>query len=71
MTHFEYIDHDGDRLSIAPAPDCETGGPSVSVTAAGRAWDEVTVHVPLDRVEEVIAGIRDAARQAAAAGVPS
>jgi hypothetical protein len=49
---FEYTDWSGDKLTVLPAK----GGILVEA--------ENAPHVPLDRVEEVIAGIRDLARQA-------
>jgi hypothetical protein len=57
---FRYTDPDGDRLHVRPAIN----------TIKLDALDAVTLHrvilaVPLDRVEELIAGIRDTARQAA------
>jgi hypothetical protein len=63
---FEYTDHDGDRLIVTTTT--RFGSPAVSLRATRPDVPEAGagVHVPLDRVEEVIAGIRDAARQSGA-----
>ena len=53
MNRFEYTDGSGDKLVVLPA---QSG---ILVEA------ENAPHIPLERVEEVIAGIRDMARQAA------
>ncbi|MGW1938992.1 hypothetical protein [Streptomyces goshikiensis] len=52
MNRFEYRDASGDRLIVLPAK----GGILIEA--------EHAPHVPLDQVEEVVAGIRDMARQA-------
>jgi hypothetical protein len=57
---FRYTDPDGDRLDVRPGTN----------TIKLDALDAVTLHrvilaIPVDRVEEVIAGLRDTARQAA------
>jgi hypothetical protein len=57
---FRFTDRDGDRFEVRSATN----------TIKLDALDVVTLHrvilaVPLDRVEELIAGIRDTARQAA------
>jgi hypothetical protein len=57
---FHYTDLDGDRLVVRPGTN----------TIKLDALDAATLHrvilaVPIDRVEELIAGIRDTARQAA------
>lgn len=54
---FEYHDEDGDDLSVRPM----RGIPAVLILTGTNG-----IAVDLDRVEEVIAGIRDAARTAAA-----
>lgn len=58
---FHYRDTDGDRLEVRPG-----NGPTVKLDTL----DAVTLHrvilaVPVDRIEELIAGLRDTARQAA------
>lgn len=62
MSHFEYTDPDGDLLSIGIA-DRDDGLPAVSLVAE-QGGGETSIHIPLDRLEEVIAGLRDMARQA-------
>ncbi|MBX9392241.1 hypothetical protein K4749_01170 [Streptomyces sp. TRM72054] len=57
---FRYTDTDGDRLEVRPGTN----------TIKLDALDACTLHrvilaIPLDRVEELIAGLRDTARQAA------
>jgi hypothetical protein len=52
---FEYTDWSGDKLTVLPAK----GGILVEA--------ENAPHVPLDRIEEVVAGLRDMARQAGGA----
>jgi hypothetical protein len=57
---FRFTDRDGDRFEVRSATN----------TIKLDALDVVTLHrvilaIPLDRVEELIAGIRDTARQAA------
>jgi hypothetical protein len=58
---FEYRDADGDSLTVAPVVD---SGERVVGLAVETAGGLCAVHILLDRVEEVVAGIRDAARQA-------
>ena len=58
---YEYIDPDGDAISVEVAQ--RVDGQSVVAVVV----DSATVHIPLGRVEELIAGIRDTARQAAKA----
>lgn len=55
-TAFEYCDEDGDDLIVRPM----RGIPAVLILTGTNG-----IAVDLDRVEEVVAGIRDAARQAA------
>ncbi|MFI8448210.1 hypothetical protein [Streptomyces erythrochromogenes] len=70
MSRFEYTDPDGDRLIFEPDV-TEDGRPALLVTI-NLSGDEAAVHVMPDRVEEVIAGLRDMARQAGgAAPAPS
>lgn len=54
---FRYTDLDGDEITARPA----IGVPYVAIATGLNGC-----FIPLDRVEELIAGIRDAARQAAA-----
>lgn len=63
---FEYRDPDYDLLRVEPAPH-HSDGPRIILHAEfthDLGTDMAEVAVPLDRVEEVIAGIRDAARTA-------
>jgi hypothetical protein len=58
---FHYTDRDGDRLVVRPG-----NGPVIKLDAL----DAVTLHrvilaIPLDRIEELVAGLRDTGRQAA------
>ena len=62
---FHFTDPEGRRLELDPDTNLD-GQPVVTVRARGH-YASVPVHVPLDRVEEVIAGLRDTARQAAGA----
>ena len=54
---YRYTDPDGDPIEVMPAP--------VGAFIAIRTTDN-GCYIPLDRVEELVAGIRDTARQAAA-----
>ena len=63
---FEYRDPDYDLLRVEPAPH-HSDGPRIILHAEfahDLGTDMAEVAVPLDRVEEVVAGIRDAARTA-------
>jgi hypothetical protein len=64
---FHLTDPDGDQIHITPVH--RHGRPAVSVRVTRLDWPEAgaAVHVPLDQLEELIAGLRDTARQAAAA----
>jgi hypothetical protein len=64
MSRYEYTDPAGDRLVVAPdrGPD---GRPAVALTAISGTGSSVSVMVPLEHLEEAIAGQRDMARQAA------
>ena len=65
---FEYTDPDGDRLTAIGIPNCGRLGPTVSFILKRTDTDtSVGLFIPAGRVEEVVAGIRDAARQAAGA----
>ncbi|TXS07011.1 hypothetical protein EAO70_36440 [Streptomyces sp. adm13(2018)] len=64
---FDYRDSDGARLAVDAVNASTYYGnePVVALLTEHRDGDDLpVVYVPLDRVEEVIAGIRDAARQA-------
>ncbi|MER5706016.1 hypothetical protein [Streptomyces sp. NPDC002122] len=64
---FEYRDSDGARLRVdnVNASTYYGNEPVVALLTEHRDGDDVpVVYVPLDRVEEVVAGIRDAARTA-------
>ncbi|MFD0146191.1 MULTISPECIES: hypothetical protein [unclassified Streptomyces] len=61
---FEYRDAHGRILSAVPDTDLDDK-PGIALWSRGEYGVSVPVRVPLDRVEEAVAGIRDAARQAA------
>ncbi|MEU7010390.1 hypothetical protein [Streptomyces sp. NPDC046332] len=68
QTAFEYRDETAARLSVAAVQANTHHGtvPVVALLTEHPDGDDVpVVYVPLDRVEEVVAGVRDAARQAA------
>ncbi|MEW1638613.1 hypothetical protein AB0469_31715 [Streptomyces sp. NPDC093801] len=65
MSRFEYTDPDGDRLAIEPALLADSTPAVALIAMQDSTTDAATIDVPLDRVEEVVAGIRDMARQAA------
>jgi hypothetical protein len=65
---FRYRDSNGQQLEVTPAIHLHDGQPAVEFfipltatnpTQAGR------VYIPLDRLEELVAGLRDTGRQAA------
>ena len=63
---FHFTDRDGDTLSARPLT---AGGPGPAVSlivTRGNGPQSAGVFIPLDRVEEVVSGLRDMARQAAA-----
>ncbi len=62
--NFAYTDTSDDRLTVELGVGVD-GMPVIAVTAEQHN-DVACVHVPLDHVEEVVAGIRDTARQTAA-----
>lgn len=66
---FEYTDPEGDRLAVDPLFD-DNGEPVIALTIP-TPCDAGVVYVPLSRVEELVAGIRDTARQAAVAPRPA
>ena len=57
---FYLTDPDGDRLEIEPA-DRDDNIPALHLGISGS-----TVHIPLDRVEDLIKGLRETAREVAA-----
>ena len=61
---FEYRDPDGEKLVVQPHERKKDGQQVVELYPASLGY-QAAVHIPLDRVEEVVAGIRDAARTAA------
>lgn len=56
---FVFTDSVGDKIDMQPIRLANTG-PAVSI-----AINDVAVWVPVDRIEELVAGLRDTARQAA------
>ncbi|MFI1165607.1 hypothetical protein ACH4UM_18825 [Streptomyces sp. NPDC020801] len=65
---FHYTDPDGDHLRVDPFPTPD--GPHITIRAEDWSYGtdaigQATVLIPVDRVEELVAGIRDTARQAA------
>ena len=63
---YEYTDPDGDTIRVEVAKRGADGA-SPRAVAIVTGEDFSMVHIPLGRVEELIAGIRDTARQAAKA----
>lgn len=61
---FHYTDPVGDTIDAHPLQH-HRYGPSVSI-----AVNDVAVWIPVDRIEELVAGIRDTARQAATQAQP-
>lgn len=62
---FQYTDRDGDTLHVVPVH--RHGAPCISLRNARHDLGTgAAVHIPVDLVEELVAGIRDTARQAAA-----
>lgn len=68
---FRYTEPNGNGLTVSPGiVDTNTGQPLLCIDAltltVQRRYDgtTATIYIPLDKVEEVIAGIRDTARQA-------
>jgi hypothetical protein len=61
---FHYTDPDGHRIILSPHTHTQ-GKPLVAIEILDGI--EVCIaHIPADRIEELIAGLRDTARQAAA-----
>jgi hypothetical protein len=68
MNRFEYIDPDGDRLRAEPFP----GRPAILLILGTQGEDDVaSLRIPTAHLEEVIAGLRDMARQAGAPARPT
>ncbi|MFD4738689.1 hypothetical protein ACFWNQ_15150 [Streptomyces virginiae] len=67
MSLFEYRDPDGDRLRVEPFP----GRPAILLILGTQGEDDVaSLRIPTAHLEEVIAGIRDMARQASGQPAP-
>jgi hypothetical protein len=61
MSSFEFHDHNENEVIVSPVAAPE--GPAVWLYAR-QGHTSTNVIIPLDRVEEVVAGLRDMARQA-------
>lgn len=62
---FHFTDPDGDELVIEPTS--RHGRPAISLRNTRRdGHGSAAVHIPADHVEDLIAGLRDTARQARA-----
>ncbi|TVZ96487.1 hypothetical protein [Streptomyces sp. BK340] len=62
---FHYRDTDGDHLYVTPTT--RHGEPALNLrTARSDGQGGAAVDIPLDHIEELVAGLRDTARQAAA-----
>jgi hypothetical protein len=60
---YVFTDPDRDRLHITPTT--RYGHPAINLrTERGDGQGGAAVDIPLDRLEELIAGLRDTARQA-------
>lgn len=60
---FHFTDPDGDKLIIEPTQ--RHGQPAVSMrNERADNGDSAAVHIPADQIEDVIAGMRDARREA-------
>jgi hypothetical protein len=65
---FHYRDSNGQQLEVTPAIHLHDGQPAVEFfipLAATNPTQAGRVHIPLDRLEELVAGLRDTGRQAA------
>jgi hypothetical protein len=60
---FRYTDPRGGRLEVR-ATQLRDGTPAIALYALD-CHESTDIPIPLDRIEELIAGIRDTARQAA------
>jgi hypothetical protein len=67
---YHYRDTDGHHLTAEPDTDLNSRQ-VVTLWARGEYDTRVPVRIPLDRIEELIAGLRDTARQAAAQEQPA
>jgi hypothetical protein len=66
---FHYRDADGHELEAVP--DTDWGGqPAVTLWVRGE-FASVPVRIPVDRIEDLIAGLRDTARQTATREQPA
>jgi hypothetical protein len=65
---FHYTDPDGHRLDVEPDTDLD-GAEVVTLWARGD-FASVPVRIPVDRIEDLIAGLRDTARQTATGDAP-
>lgn len=62
---YRYTDPDGDRIEAVFVTDHPGREPVVGINISSNGYVTIGVHIPLGRVEELVAGIRDTARQAA------
>lgn len=69
MSRFEYTDPEGCGLHIAPVN--YEDGPSLLALIGDPKGKAMVARIPLDHVEEVVAGLRDMARQAGGQRAPS
>jgi hypothetical protein len=60
---FHYTDATGHHITTEPDTDID-GNQTVTLWTRGT-YTRVPVRIPLDHIEELVAGIRDTARQAA------
>jgi hypothetical protein len=61
---FHYTDPDGHEIETTPETHWHNE-PVVTIWARGE-YATIPVRIPVDRIEELVAGLRDTARQAAA-----
>jgi hypothetical protein len=61
---YRWTDPDGHQLEATPEAHWDNE-PVVTIWARGEYGTRVPVRIPVDRIEELVAGIRDTARQAA------
>lgn len=59
---FHFTDADGHHLEVEPDTSWD-GQPAVTLRACGEYRMRVPVRIPIDRLEELVAGLRDTARQ--------
>ncbi|WP_033307369.1 hypothetical protein RFN58_07020 [Streptomyces iakyrus] len=70
---FHYRDTNGQQLEVTPAIHLHDGQPAVTFfipLTATNPNQAGPVRIPLDHIEELVAGLRDTARQAAAGPNP-